>query len=204
MLKRRTIAMLVAGTLVGAQAGIAANENDSTAIDTYYLVPTEQVVVIESTDQLFVMVPTLSEADAGGSASEYAIGEQAFPVIYLAANEPKHDMSAEAKRAARDSNADARKTVRTMAPHSAPIEMTFKGHPASASETAGLNFPTGSQSFGHQPNRDFRAAGSFPMNSSETAGISAQTVESMRLAQQGPSGYQVILLVPTTHVAIVE
>lgn len=34
MLKGRTIAMLVAGTLIGAQASIAANEQETMAVNT--------------------------------------------------------------------------------------------------------------------------------------------------------------------------
>ena len=193
MLKRRTIAMLVAGTLVGAQAGIAANE-EIMGSETY-LVPVEQVVILEPV--------VLSETDVMGPTSDLVVIEHTSPTMYVAAAEPTRDYIA-ATEPVREPRPVV-KHERTFAPAGvtySPTAMPFKGHPMNVSETAGWTQDMDryqQQRFTQYPDRDFRgtagrdyrSAASFPMNVSETAGANPQALEKQRLAQAGSSDYTV-------------
>jgi len=206
MLKRRTIAMLVAGTLIGAQAGIAANE-ESTASDTYLLVPVEQAIVLEPV--------VLSETDVSGPTSDLVVIEQTTPMIIAVAEAPRDAMPL-AEQSRTEPSRDAKPLAqrdRTFGPSlTVQAEKPFKGHPMNVSETAGWNPDAAGyqQRFTQYPDRDYRGAASrdyrsaanFPMNVSETAGISPQSLEQQRLAQAG-SDYRVAS-VPSSSVPRIE
>jgi hypothetical protein len=187
MLKRRTIAMLVAGTLIGAQAGIAANDQETT-VDTYLLVPAEQTIVLEPT--------TLSESDVSGQVTDVIVIEEVAPAtIYIAEADPSRYSQ---PLASRDRTASLTEPTASLPSYSS--EMPFKGHPMNVSETAGWSLEEvgGSKHFARTHGvdhraaaRDYRSAESFPMNVSESAGISNQALERDRLAHAASSDFQV-------------
>ena len=201
MLKRRTIAMLVAGTLIGAQAGIAANDQESTATDTYYLVPVEQTIILEPV--------VLSEVDISGPTSDLVVIEEVAPAtIYVASAEPfvvadaDRHMKRDVPRDTRSYSGHDRVLTPTNTAYTS-TELPFKGHPFNASETAGW---TPEQVAGSQPTmhrRDHRAAG-FPMSYAETAGASTQTLEQERLAASSRSDFQVASATPSTRSPMTE
>ena len=172
MLKKRTIAILVAGCLVGAQAGIAANEAEVTALDAGYTVPIEQVVVIEPAEQFVVMDLTPTEAAMLSDGNQFVIVETT--PVYIAAADTAYD------------RAD-RSVSLQVANRSVPVQQSytaFKGHPSSGVEIAGMSpehqfnsQQANTNAWGH------KAAGAFPMNAPELAGIEAQSLEKERLAQ---------------------
>jgi len=191
MLKKRTIAMLVAGCLVGAQAGIAANDEEVTALDTGYLAPTEHVVVIEPAEQFVVMDLTPAEAEMLSAGNQFVIVETTTPV-YVAAADTAYG--------------PADRTVSLqVANRSAPAQKfysAFKGHPSSASEIAGVSTSgeqqLSSQHVANTTTWGHKSAGAFPMNSTETAGIEAQTLEKERLAQRSTSDVRLASAAPVS------
>ncbi len=187
MLKRRTIAMLVAGTLIGAQAGIAANDQEAT-VDTYLLVPAEQTIVLEPT--------VLSESDVSGQTTDVVVIEEVAPAtIYIAEADPSRYSE---PLAPRDRIASLTQPTASLPSYSS--EMPFKGHPMNVSETAGwtLEEVGGSKHFARSTGNEYRSAGAeyrnaknFPMNVSETAGASSQSLERDRLASAATSDFRV-------------
>ena len=180
MLKKRTIAMLVAGCLVGAQAGIAANEDEVTALDTGYIVPIEQVVVLEPVDQFVVMDLTPAEAEMLSEGNQFVMVETT--PVYIAAADTAYQPV--------DRTVSDRTVSLQAANRSAPAQRSytaFKGHPSSGVEIAGMSVESNfsSQHVAHANTNTWgnKSAGAFPMNAPELAGIEAQTLEKQRLAQ---------------------
>ncbi len=161
-LKPRTIALLVAGTLVGAQAVIAASEHERTAMDTITLTPAE-VVTIEPV--------TLS--DQAGNTADYVVIEST-PVII-----------AEVEPAGSPAVVVTNRVTYVAPERPAQMDLTafFKGHPSSPNETAGSESAAGSAQFAHSSSASYRMASASPSSVSETAGFTQSEYESMRLAQ---------------------
>ena len=194
MLKRRTIAMLVAGTLIGAQAGIAANDQEA-SVDTYLLVPAEQTIVLQPT--------TLSETDVSVPATDVVVIEEVAPAtIYIAEADPSRYSE---PRSYRDRTASLTQPTASLPSYSS--ELPFKGHPMNVSETAGwtLEEVGGSKHFARSTGNEYRSASaeyrssqSFPMNVSETAGTSSQALERDRLASAASSDIRVASASPSS------